>query len=112
MVEKDVIVGKHSAATKLSPFQEMMIVLMKLRLDSLLQDFAFKFGVSLATVSRIILKWLNILDVKLSPLIKWPEREALWISTPACYRASFGKKVVVIIDCFEVFIERPHNIIH
>ena len=30
--------------------------------------------------------------------------------TPACYRSSFGKKVV-IIDCFEVFIERPFNLL-
>ena len=41
----------------------------------------------------------------------WPEREVLWISTPACYRASFGKNVMVIIDCFEVFIDRPSNLL-
>ena len=65
----------------------------------------------MATVSRILLKGLANLDTKLKPLIKWPEREVLWISTPACYRCSFGKKVVLIIDCFEVIIERPSNLI-
>ena len=30
---------------------------------------------------------------------------------PECFRASFGNKVVVIIDCFEVFIERPSNLL-
>ena len=50
-------------------------------------------------------------DIKLRLLIKWPEREVLWISTTACYRASFGKTVVVIIDCFEVFIKRPFNLL-
>ncbi len=97
--------------TKLTNFQEFMIVIAKLRLDSPLQDFAYRFDVSLATVSRILLKWLTILDTKLMSLIKWPEREVLWKSTPACYRASFGKKVVVIIDCFEVFIDRPSNLL-
>ena len=97
--------------TKLSSFQEFMIVMAKLRLDCPLQDFAYRFDVSVATVSRILLKWLTILDTKLRPLIKWPEREVLWIFTPACYRASFGKKVVVIIDCFEVFIDRPSNLL-
>ena len=96
---------------KLTYFQQFMIVMAKLRLDSPLQDFAYKFDISVATVSRILLKWLTILDTKLSPLIKWPEREVLWISTPACYRSSFGKKVVVIIDCFEVFIDRPSNLV-
>ena len=81
------------------------------QLDSPLQEYAYKFDVSVATVSLILLKWLAILDTKLKPLIKWPEREVLWISIPACYRSSFGKKVVVIIDCFEVVIERPSNLL-
>ena len=65
--------------TKLTDFQEFMIVMAKLRLDSPLQEFAYKFEVSVATVSNILLKWLAILDTKLKPLIKWPEREVLWI---------------------------------
>ncbi len=97
--------------TKLTDFQEFMIVMAKLRLDSPLQEFAYKFGISVSTISHILLKWLVILDTKLKPFIKWPEREVLWISTPACYRSSFGKKVVVIVDCFEVFIERPSNLL-
>ena len=59
--------------TKLSSFQEFMIVMAKLRLDSPLQDFAYRFDVSVATVSRILLKWLTILDTKLRPMIEWPE---------------------------------------
>ena len=30
---------------------------------------------------------------------------------PECFKVSFGKKVAVIIDCFEVFIERPSNLL-
>ena len=39
--------------TKLDNFQEFMIVLAKLRLDSTLQEFAYKFDISM--VSRIFL---------------------------------------------------------
>ncbi len=97
--------------TKLTDFQEFMIVMAKLRLDSPLQEFAYKFGISVSTISRILLKWLVIMDTKLKPFIKWPDHEVLWISTPACYRSSFGEKVVVTIDCFEVFIESPSNLL-
>jgi len=45
------------------------------------------------------------------PLIMWPERENLRKTTPECFRAEFGDKVAVIIDCFEVFIERPSNLL-
>ena len=30
---------------------------------------------------------------------------------PECFRKSFKDKVAVIIDCFEVFIERPSNLL-
>ena len=29
---------------------------------------------------------------------------------PACFQQSFGKKVAIIIDCFEIFIERPSDL--
>ena len=30
---------------------------------------------------------------------------------PMCFQYAFGKKVTVVIDCFEVFIERPYNLL-
>ena len=30
---------------------------------------------------------------------------------PDCFKLSFGNKVAVIIDCFEVFIERPSSLL-
>ena len=51
------------------------------------------------------------MDIRLSPLISWPEREDLWRTMPKCFQYSFGKKTTVIIDCFEVFIERPSNLL-
>lgn len=30
---------------------------------------------------------------------------------PACFKQAFGNKVSVIIDCFEVFIERPSTLL-
>ena len=50
-----------SSTTKLTLFQEFMIVLAKLRLDSPLQDFACRFNISVSTTSRILLKWLTIM---------------------------------------------------
>ena len=93
--------------TKLTQFQEFMLTLIKLRLNPPMEDLAYRFGVSLPTVSRIFHKWLVILDKRLRPLIKWPEREDLRKTIPECFQEAFGAKVAVVIDCFEVFIERP-----
>ena len=50
----DFVVPSTQHPTKLTSFQEFMIVLAKLRLDSPLQDFAYRFDVSVATISRIL----------------------------------------------------------
>ena len=97
-------------ATKLSPFQEFMRVLLKLRLNSPLQDLAYRFQVSLSTVSRILSKWLVQMDIRLQKLIVWPDRDSLCKTMPKCFQTAFGKSVAIIIDCFEVFIERLSNL--
>jgi len=97
-------------ATKLSAFQEFICTLLKLRINSPLEDLSYRFGVSTSTVSRIFIKWLRQMDIRMKGLIHWPDREALHKTMPACFQASFGKKVAIIIDCFEIFIERPSNL--
>lgn len=97
--------------TKLSSFQEFMVTLIKLRLNLTSQDLAYRFDVHPSTISRILLKWLTVMDVRLRQLVMWPERENLRKTMPECFRASFGEKVAVVIDCFEVFIERPSNLL-
>ena len=84
----------------LTLFQEFVMVLIKLRLHVPLQDLAFRFGVSLSTVSRTFTAWLTVMDVRLSPLIRWPERDELWRTMPLCFQFSFGKKTT--INVFEL----------
>jgi len=56
-----------------SKFQELDLVLIKLRLGVPHQDLAYRFNVSRTVVSRIIVSWLTVMDVTLSPLISWPD---------------------------------------
>lgn len=95
---------------KLTKFQEFMVVMLKLRLNSQLNDLAYRFDVSQATISRIMMKWLKAMSIRLDRLIVWPHRDSLQKTMPNCFRTSFGNRVAVILDCFEVFIERPSNL--
>ena len=95
----------------LSRFQEFVMVLIKLRLNVPLQDLAYRFVVSVTTVSRIFSYWMVVMDIRLKFMISWPEREQLWQTMPMCFQYAFAKKVTVVIDCFEVFIERPSNLL-
>ena len=96
---------------KLSSFQQFMMVMLKLRMNSPLLDLAHRFGVSQPTVSRVLLRWLTAMDIRPSPLIRWPDRESLRAAMPLCFQERFGKRVAVVIDCFEVFMERPTNLL-
>ena len=106
-------VSSHASrqTQNLSRFQEFVMVLIKLRLNVPLQDLAYRFVVSVTTVSRIFSYWMVVMDVRLKFMISWPEREQLWQIMPMCFQYAFGKKVTVVIDCFEVFIERPSNLL-
>ena len=96
----------------LSKFQEFIMTLKKLRLNVPFKDLAYRFkNIHVSTVSRTFSAWMLAMDKRLSPMIKWPEREALWSSMPQSFQYSFGKKTTVIIDCFEVFMDRPSNLL-
>ncbi|XP_034235759.1 uncharacterized protein LOC117642061 [Thrips palmi] len=106
---KDYVSTSHRNA--LTPFQEFMVVMMRLRLNLLMEDLAFRFGVTQPTVSRILTRWLDVMALRLKSFIMWPEREVLMKTMPECFRKSFGTSVTLIIDCFEVFIEKPSNLL-
>ena len=70
-----------------------------------------RFHVSDTTISRVFQSVLEVLHVLLlKPLIHWPDRDELKKTMPMSFRTHFGTKVAVIIDCFEVLIERPSNL--
>lgn len=92
-------------------WRSFIIVLIKLRLNLGFQDMAFRLGVSKATISRWFHEALDIMAIRLEWLIKWPDREELWKTMPSCFRAYYGVKVVTIVDCYEIKIETPSNLI-
>ena len=96
--------------SSLSPFQQLLLVLMRLRLNLQLADIGFRFNIHYSTVSRIFLRVLDVLFVKLKPLIIWPDRDILKKTMPMTFRKHFPK-CIAIIDCFEIFLDRPTNLL-
>ena len=96
---------------KLSDYQCFLLTLMKLRLNLSNYDQGFRFCIHETTVSRILTNWIQILDVRLSKLIYWPEKEDVKKTMPWCFRPNFGLSVTSIIDCYELFIEKPGDLL-
>lgn len=94
----------------LTPFQTLIMTLMRLRLNVPVQLLGHIFNISKSTVSRSFCFVIDVLYVYLKSLIHWPDREQLRKTMPMSFRIHFGFSVAVIIDCFEIFIERPSNL--
>ncbi|KAL2081096.1 hypothetical protein ACEWY4_022949 [Coilia grayii] len=98
---------KGDKNSKLSKFQQLLLTLMRLRLDLRNQDLAYRFGVKVATVTRTVHRIINIMSATLVPTaVFWPSRVELRKNLPAALKATHPD-CAVIIDCFRVSLERP-----
>ena len=93
----------------LPKLRQFLMTLMKLRLNLADQDLAYRFGVHQSTVSRKFKTWIEAMYIRLKPLIKWPDRGVVKKTMPMVFRNHF-RKCICIIDCFEVFCERPNRL--
>ena len=94
-----------TSSVKLTPYNQILLCLIRLRMNYLFKYIAYQLHISLSTVQRSFHATLNILYVKLAFLTSWPDREQLRKTMPMCFRADYQSKVVVILDCFELFRE-------
>jgi DDE superfamily endonuclease/Helix-turn-helix of DDE superfamily endonuclease len=91
-------------------FDEFFLVLCRLHAGLLVEDLADRFNVSVATVSRIFLAWINLLYVVLGSINIWPSRESINNFMPPVMCEKFPS-VRVIIDCTEIFTQKPSSLV-
>ena len=89
----------------MSPEDCLFLTLLRLRVRLPEQDIAFRFGISQALVSRILVTWISFLAPELSCLIYWPDREDIQRYYPQYFQKY--KNVIGIIDCTEGILEKP-----
>ena len=102
------LLSKDESKSRLLLVDELLLVLMKLRLAVPNDDLGYRFDVTPTAVSSIFHKWIDVMSVELKCLIYWPDPVTLKENLPDSFRKHYSK-VKCIIDCFEIFIERPLN---
>ena len=95
-----------ASSRSIALIDEYFVVLVKLRLGLMNSDLAYRVNVSECSISRIFHKWLDIMYVNLKQLIVWPDPDALHMNLPEAFKKHYSR-AKWIIDCFEIFIERP-----
>lgn len=101
---------KPTTKVNLEPSEQFLLVLMRLRLGLLVEDLGNRFGISPPAVSSIFHDWLIVMAVNFQKFIKWPKRKNVMRSLPPDFKDKMFKNVRGIIDCSEVFIEKPSNL--
>ena len=96
---------KPGKERQLTQENELLLTLMRIKLDLLDEYLAFIFGISESSVSQILSTWIPLLSHELSGLIYWPKQEEVLQAYPKCF--SKYETVRAIIDCTEVAIQRP-----
>lgn len=100
----------HNVNYSLTKSQVFIMTLMKLRLNHSFRELGYRFNLSERTVSKYFFKYLVVMYNNLKIFIQWPKREAVRMSMPETFRKNYGNKVVAIIDCFEIFCQKPARI--
>lgn len=95
--------------TKSCQFEQLLMTLMRLRLNLSIEDMSFRFGVHKSTISRIFTQVIDLMVEKLGHLIFWPDRDILKVTMPLDF-VKHCPTCVVIIDCFEIFMERQSDL--
>ena len=78
--------GKPGPRSELNTENQLLLTLMKVRLDLHVEDLSFRFGLCKASVSLFISTWIPFLRMELKPLIYWPTVE----ETPTLQFALLG----------------------
>ena len=96
---------KSGRKASLSPENCLFLTLLRLLVGPPEQDIAFRFGISVALVSRILVTWISFMARELSYLIYCPDREDVQSYYPQCFQRY--NNTIGIIDCTEGILEKP-----
>ncbi|XP_019639903.1 PREDICTED: uncharacterized protein LOC109481748 [Branchiostoma belcheri] len=100
---------KRGSKRKLSLREEFLLTLMRLRLGLTINFLAILFGLVPSSCSQIVSTWVRFLSGTLQPLIVWPSRHAISTTLPTQFKNKCSR-IRCIMDCTEIFIERPRNL--
>jgi len=99
---------KPGPSRKLTKYEEFTLTLIRLRHAVPVTLLADLFNVSSSRVSQVFTTWIYHISEVSSRLIVWPSRQLIKKHMPPSFKKKFPK-CRSIIDCTEIFIERPRN---
>ena len=95
---------------KLTPRNQFFLFLCRVKVGLFEHDLAYRFNISIGTVSNIVISWANFLYLRLGSLSIWPSKEKILEEMPESFKLKY-KETRVIIDCTEIKVEMPSSLV-
>lgn len=99
----------YTANFKMHTMDQIMMTMMKLKLNLLQGDLVERFNVSQGVVSRILSYWIDTMAEHMKVYIPWLPRETIRATMPQCFMENFPN-TTCIIDCSETILQKAHNL--
>ena len=94
----------------LSQINELFLTLVRLRLNLKEHDLARRFEISLSSVSRVLLTWVNYIYLRLGLLPIWPDHATMEETMPATFKERYPK-TTAILDATEIKANVPSSLL-
>ena len=101
---------KPGPQRKLTPKNEFLLSMMKIKTGLHMEILGDLFGLSKSQVSRTCFTWWRFLAREIGSLVYNPEKHAIMKCRPKAFDHPLYRDVRHIVDCTEIFIETPKSL--
>uniref|UniRef100_A0A3Q2T4H3 Uncharacterized LOC105927494 n=1 Tax=Fundulus heteroclitus TaxID=8078 RepID=A0A3Q2T4H3_FUNHE len=98
----------YEADFKLHVMDQILMTMMKLKLNLLQGDLAEIFDVSQGLVSQILSYWIDTMEENMRIHVRWLPRRTIRSAVPQCFKETFPN-TTCIVDCVETALQKPHK---
>ncbi|KAM7295191.1 uncharacterized protein ISCGN_024696 [Ixodes scapularis] len=102
--------SKQGRPRSLPPHDELFLILVRLRLGLFEKDLAFRFGISVGTVSRLCTTWISYLYMHFARLDLWATRQQVDEDMPPAFKEKYPT-TRVILDATEIKCQVPSSLV-
>lgn len=96
--------------SKLKLIDDLFMFLCRLRCGLTEYDLSVRFDISVATVSRKIIAWVNFLYFVLGSIPIWLSADQIKQRRPECFKEKYSN-TRVILDCTEIRTQTPSSLV-
>ena len=100
---------EKSLGSGLTLADELLVTLIKISRSFTNEQIGYMLEIHESKVTKIFHRWIDSMFQGLQSLVVWPDKEMIISNMPSCFKPRYAT-TVCIIDCSEVFIQRPTSL--